>query len=155
MRNPKLVLVLKLDSHGENASVGPLCNPWSIQLFSFIIFSLIIVRNRQRGCVLLLFTRWDYQRLDAVKECHCKPDLACRPWTTQPHQAGKTSASLVGVQEHLRSVSREARAELWPLFLTCFWHFSLILEASSLGLKTQMPDVASDRSWPSISIFWS
>ena len=26
MRNLKLVLVLKLDSHSENASAGPLCN---------------------------------------------------------------------------------------------------------------------------------
>ena len=32
MRNPKLVLVLNLDSYSENASVGPLCNPWPIQL---------------------------------------------------------------------------------------------------------------------------
>ena len=32
MRNLKLVLVLKLDSHSENASVGPLCNPLPIQL---------------------------------------------------------------------------------------------------------------------------
>ena len=37
VRNPKLILVLKLDSHSENASVGPLCNPWSIQLYTFLI----------------------------------------------------------------------------------------------------------------------
>ena len=33
MRNPKLVLVLKFGSHSKNVSVGPLCNPWSIQLY--------------------------------------------------------------------------------------------------------------------------
>ena len=34
MRNPKLVLVLKLDSHSKNASVGLLCNPWPIQVYN-------------------------------------------------------------------------------------------------------------------------
>ena len=29
---PKVVLVLKLDSHSKNASIGLLCNPWPIQL---------------------------------------------------------------------------------------------------------------------------
>ena len=33
MRNPKLVFVLNSDNHSENASVGPLCNPWPIQLY--------------------------------------------------------------------------------------------------------------------------
>ena len=33
MRNPKLVLVLKLDSNSKNASVGPLCNPWPTQSY--------------------------------------------------------------------------------------------------------------------------
>ena len=32
MGNPKLVLVLNSDSHSENVSIGPLCNPWPIQL---------------------------------------------------------------------------------------------------------------------------
>ena len=32
-RNPKQVLVLKLDNHSENVSVGTLCNPWPIQLY--------------------------------------------------------------------------------------------------------------------------
>ena len=27
-RKPKLALVLKSDSHSENASISPLCNPW-------------------------------------------------------------------------------------------------------------------------------
>ena len=34
MRNPKLVLVLKSDSHSENASVCPLCNALPIQLYA-------------------------------------------------------------------------------------------------------------------------
>ena len=33
VRNPKLVLVLKSDSHIKNESVGLLCNPWPIQLY--------------------------------------------------------------------------------------------------------------------------
>ena len=33
MRNPKLALVLNSDSHSKNASVGPLRNPWPIQLY--------------------------------------------------------------------------------------------------------------------------
>ena len=33
MGNAKLVLVLGLDSHSKNASVGPLCNLWPIQLY--------------------------------------------------------------------------------------------------------------------------
>ena len=37
MRNPKLVLVLNSDSHSKNASVGPLYNPWPIQLYHILI----------------------------------------------------------------------------------------------------------------------
>ena len=33
MRNPKLVLVLILDSHSKNANVGSLCNPQPVQLY--------------------------------------------------------------------------------------------------------------------------
>ena len=29
----RLVLVLKSESHSKNASVGPFCNPWPIQLY--------------------------------------------------------------------------------------------------------------------------
>ena len=32
MRNQNLVLVLKLDSYSENASIVPLYNPWSIRM---------------------------------------------------------------------------------------------------------------------------
>ena len=34
MRHLKLVLVVKPDSDSKNASIGPLCNPWPIQLYS-------------------------------------------------------------------------------------------------------------------------
>ena len=33
MKNSKLVLVLKSDRDSKNVSVGPLCNPWQIQLY--------------------------------------------------------------------------------------------------------------------------
>ena len=48
MRNPKLILVLKLDSHSENSSVGPVCNPWPIQLYAFggSSFSLLWFRRQ-------------------------------------------------------------------------------------------------------------
>ena len=45
MRNPKLVLVLKLDSHSKNASVGTLCNPCIHSQSSCIVLFYSVTLN--------------------------------------------------------------------------------------------------------------
>ena len=45
MRNQKIVLVLKSDSHSKNASVGQLCNLWPIQLYKKCVAPLNLSRN--------------------------------------------------------------------------------------------------------------
>ena len=53
MRNPKLVLVLNLDSNSENVSVGPVCNPWPIQLYRLAVF--------------LTYSLTDFKRVKSVR----------------------------------------------------------------------------------------
>ena len=89
MRNPKLVLVLKSGSHSENAIVGPLCNPWPIQLYFFLESHLLafvkcgVVRNpiaaKRRGVPVPV-------SIGAGKRAHNQRGVVA----PQPSQPGQT-----------------------------------------------------------------
>ena len=143
MRNTKLVLVLNSDSHSENASVGPLCNPWPIQLYHFhtlplqsnINISQINISHHSAPYSDVWGSHQNASNIEFVRRTACllvgKSLFECLLWRSWPKILVKISALLLADSTKMISTTPSSQYSLTYLVCTprvlyhlSYWCFS-------------------------------